>query len=85
MRTFDQLVRELAKFPHIQWRLEVLWGSKDCRDYLADLIIPNRPGRQGFDFTTFLIIEELTALHDHFYPKFAPKDGNWTYQGKNLP
>ena len=68
----DALISKLDKFPHIQYRIELLWGSRDCRKYLKSLGVADRPNRKGFPFEAGMAIHSILELHDSEYPEFKP-------------
>ncbi|ATE58704.1 hypothetical protein CCZ27_00895 [Thauera sinica] len=50
----------LESMPHIAARLEALWGSRECQNYVQQLLRDNRDGsRQGL---TFAMIDDLLTL-----------------------
>ena len=71
-----ELIDKLEKFPHIQKKLW-MWGTTECRQYLASLTLSNRPNRRGFPFEITLLIDDLIELHDMEYPQFAPARTVW--------
>lgn len=68
----DNLISKLDKFPHIQYRIELFWGTKECRPYLKSLTVSDRPSRVGFPFEVGMAIYELIDLHDSEYPEYNP-------------
>jgi len=77
--TVKELLKALDKYPHIQKRLSILWGMKDCRNYLESMILDDRVGdyRTGFPFDVMMTIEALIDLHDRQYPNCAPTKKPW--------
>jgi hypothetical protein len=74
--------KELDKYRHITFRIDDLWGTKYCRQYLMGLAL-NTSGRAnenavGFSIETFKAIDELIAEHDRQFPKFVLKD-KWDF------
>lgn len=67
------LIEWLDKYPHIQKKLDLYWGYKECRDYLGSLTMSDRPNRQGFPLDTVMVIDELIDLHDSQFPTLKPK------------
>jgi len=59
------------KLPHIQRKIDVMWGTQSCRDYLMTLVSDNRDGqRKGFSMD---LINEIIAVldkHDVDFPQF---------------
>lgn len=68
----NTLISKLDKFPHIQYRIKLFWGTKECRTYLKSLTVADRPGRAGFPFDAGMAIYDILELHDAEYPKFIP-------------
>lgn len=68
----------LGKFPRLYQRIELIWGTDVCRDYLHELIAgDNSRGRpmseiQCFPMEVLTALIELLALHDDEYPQFRP-------------
>lgn len=59
------------KHPHIMKKVEAMWGTKECRDYLMHLIKDSRDGaRAGFDFTVASSILQLLIRHDELFPQY---------------
>ena len=67
-----------AAFPHIVKIIDVLWGSKECQQYLLKLILDTRDGsRAGFPYSAFKDIGQLIVIHDELFPKYAPEGEKW--------
>ena len=64
------------QFPHIGRKLELLWGHKECADFLHSLFHDTRDGqRQGFPKPVASALFKLLVLHDELFPpKVAPGD-----------
>lgn len=57
--------------PRLADKLESLWGTFDCVNFLHDLMLSDRPDRQGFSFD---VLRELFALkenHEAHFPQFS--------------
>ena len=54
---------EDQQFPHIQEKLEVLWGEPECYAYLKTLTVSDRDDRMGFPQAVFRSLVELLVLH----------------------
>ena len=52
-----------GKFPRIEERLRLLWGSAEGSAYLQELTISDREGRQGFPLEVFRALNALVLLH----------------------
>lgn len=74
-----ELIDSLSNFPHIQYKLRLYWGYKECRDYLASLPMTTRPKRQGFPLDAIIAIDKLIDLHDLEYPRLKPTSGAMWY------
>lgn len=77
---FQELLQKLNKFPSLCQKIEIMWGTQTCRDYLDDLCIDTRcdvKPRQGFPFDALLAIEGLLDLHDALYPQFIKGQTVW--------
>jgi hypothetical protein len=72
MENATVLIDRLGRFPHIQKKLNLYWGCKECRDFLGSLTMSDRPNRQGFPFDAVLAIDALIDLHDTEYLIFKP-------------
>jgi hypothetical protein len=75
--TFKELVDKLTQFPHIQTKLNWVWGSRECRQFLSSLTTADRLNRKGFPFEVVMVIDDLIILHDNVYPQFKPKPSLW--------
>jgi len=51
------------RFPHILEKLVVFWESEFLDEYLADLMVPDRIGRQGFPANVAREIFRLATIH----------------------
>ena len=49
------------KFPHIAKKLTLAWRSEACALFLGNLIINDRPDRQGFPYD---VLEDLLMLNE---------------------
>lgn len=59
------------RHPHIAKKVETLWGSKECRDYIMHILKDSRDGkRAGFDFSVAGELLKLIAKHDELFPQF---------------
>ena len=80
MDSYQEIIQKLEKFPNLQNKIEILWGTQQCRDYIDDLCIDDRceiRPRQGFPFDVLLAIESLLELHDKLYPQFSKQNCIW--------
>ena len=50
----------IETFPRIGNRIVLLWGSVDLQNYLNDLIIDERGGREGFPYP---VAEAILLIH----------------------
>jgi hypothetical protein len=58
------------RFPHLR-RIDLLWGSAECRKYVFDLMTDTRGGtRMGFPKEHALTIMKLLMEHDQRFPQF---------------
>jgi hypothetical protein len=71
------ILERLSKYPHVQTRLDIMWGTKECRDYLYQLIVPDRDGRAGFPVEDLDVINDIMRLHDQYYPQYIPNPMGW--------
>ena len=69
-------IEELSQLtPRIGFKVNSLWGTKECRVYLVTLLSDSRNGaRQGFDLNTAKLIYGLLADHDESYPQYDDSD-----------
>jgi len=59
-----------ARFPHLI-RIELLWGSLECRQFLSGLLTDDRGGhRNGFPAEHARTIFSLLMEHDAAFPEF---------------
>ena len=67
--------------PHIDSRLKLLWGTKECYALFETLFLDTRDGaRKGFPRTSASAIYKLHELHDTHFPQFMKKSDIWTNQ-----
>jgi len=76
------LTRQLDAFPHIQQRLAILWGTRECRHYIHNLIVGEREDglyrtSKGFPLHIALVLTELLGDHDLAFPQFIPTGSVW--------
>lgn len=77
------LIDTLSAYPHIQHKLETLWGTKDGRDFINGLIfntsgritssVDGIPKNQGFPLSVIQTITDILVLHDTQFPEFGKK------------
>ena len=51
------------QFPRLLEKIVALWGKPGLDAFLADLMVTQRPGRQGFSHDVALEIFRLASLH----------------------
>jgi hypothetical protein len=60
-----------ARYPHLR-AVELLWGSHECREFLAGLMFDDRANeRHGFDTVAAQTILALLDEHDARFPQFS--------------
>lgn len=74
----------LTDYPHIVYRINDIWGTRTCREYLEGLIF-NTSGRvndtpQGFSIATLSIITLLLEDHDRLFPQHLGPQTVWNKQ-----
>ena len=55
-------------FPRIAQSIELLWGNRELDEYLKNLILADRAGREGFPAET---LTALLKLHNQHVAQFA--------------
>ena len=71
-----KLVEE--SFPHIANKLELMWGNKECYDFLNNLFLDTRDGkRQGFPKPIASALHRISTLHDEQYPQYVKNGDIW--------
>lgn len=75
--SFSSLVSNLKDYPHIQKRLEIIWGTMECRKYLKSLCVIDREDRKGFPFEIIQTFVDLISLHDSAFPQYMPNIQIW--------
>lgn len=76
----DNLLDNLYMFPHIPKRIERLWGTKECREYLTSIMRQDdRPRRDGFPPHIFRTIFDLYEMHDIHFPEYRPLPEPWDH------
>ena len=66
---------EQQNFKRISDAIKVLWGHKECDDYLNKLIIDERGDRAGFPHDVLSALLKLHGLHSKELKFNEPKDG----------
>lgn len=62
-RDYREIARELEKIPHVYSRISEQWGSRQCLDYLNELLRDNRAGqRQGLPLAATNEVLNLIAI-----------------------
>lgn len=56
------------RFPHIFDKLLELWGTMQMHDYLDELMMSRRAGRQGFPDGVAAEVWALSAVYAKLYP-----------------
>ena len=51
-----------SRFPHIEERLRLMWGTPEVAPYLQNLTISNRSDRQGFPPEVFRALNALLHM-----------------------
>lgn len=67
------------RYPHLR-QIDLMWGSRECRRYLMNLMTDTRGGtRQGFMPEHAMTIMRLQMEHDRLFPQFEnePVDLRW--------
>ena len=80
--TVKELLQRLDKYPHLQKRISILWGTRDCRMYLQTMLLDDRNGKQpraGFPFDVMLAIGALIEQHDRQYADHVAVKKPWDY------
>lgn len=73
------------RFPHLR-RIDLIWGSSECRKFLLHLLTDTRGGtRQGFPKEHAGTIMSLLMEHDRRYPQFENEVGLDDYRWGNEP
>ena len=66
---------EQQNFKRISDAIKVLWGHKECDDYLNKQIIDERGNRQGFPHEVLSALLKLHGIHSQEFKFNEPKDG----------
>jgi hypothetical protein len=61
----------LEQYPHIIENLHDVWHSLDFYDYIKSLLLPDRPGRQGFPLDVLMELEWLLDIHRTVLPPWG--------------
>ena len=67
-----------AGFPHIKHKLDILWGTTECRAYIDSLLVSDKLGRAGFPAWAFDDLLSTLDRHDADYPDLIPKKDLWS-------
>ena len=66
------------QFPRILSQIVEQWGKPGLDAYLSELMLPERPGRQGFPSAIAMEIFHLANLHSTLTPSQAPSGTGWS-------
>ena len=66
-----------VRFPRIVARINDLWGEPELDDYLDDLMISDREGRQGFPPEVAVELFRLIAVHGALRLGAAGRKRGW--------
>jgi len=58
----------LEQFPHIIARMHEVWHTLEFYEYIKSLLLPDRPGRQGFPLDVLMELEWLLDIHRNVVP-----------------
>lgn len=64
-------------FPHILARLVEVWGQPEGDTYLNNLLVSNRPNRQGFPDDVAGELFRLSIIHASLLPDIAQTSSGW--------
>lgn len=67
--------------PHIQNKLDLLWGTLEGKQYLEELMLPDRLNRQGFTPSEFRELMQIAHKHRAEFPELYPV-GIWDHNYK---
>ena len=63
--TWNEWLNE--KYPHIVSKIKLLWGTIHCDIYLSDVVVKDRPDREGFPFEYLMLIHDIQQHHREKY------------------
>jgi hypothetical protein len=72
----NEKIKLLSKFPHVQKRIELFWGTVECREYLNGLTLTDTT-KQGFPFDVVSVLFDLLGDHDDKFPQHIPTGSMW--------
>jgi hypothetical protein len=58
-----------SRFPHLR-RIEAIWGTRECREFITELMSDSRGDRQGFPVEHASTLIALLMEHDEVFPQF---------------
>ncbi|HXE39809.1 MAG TPA: hypothetical protein VN639_15195 [Azonexus sp.] len=71
------------RFPRILVQIVAQWGKPELDGYLNELMLPNRPGRQGFPPAIAMEIFHLVNLHSAL--NLTPQNSGTGWSGVDNP
>lgn len=71
------------RFPRILVQIVAQWGKPELDDYLNELMLPKRPGRQGFPPAIAMEIFHLVNLHSAL--NLSPQNSGTGWSGVEDP
>jgi hypothetical protein len=58
-----------GRFPHLR-KIEAIWGTRECREFITELMSDSRGDRQGFPMEHASTLIALLMEHDEAFPQF---------------
>jgi hypothetical protein len=72
---YHNLITELSgKHERIAKAIELMWGTRECENYLSSLVLADRHDRQGFSKEAFTVILKLGIIHSDIVGPEESKD-----------
>jgi len=70
----DDIVGLYTNFPHIYKKLSILFATKDCSNYIDDLVVQDRNRRQGFPSAMWSLLQKIKTENEKFYKENKKTD-----------
>jgi hypothetical protein len=60
------------KYPHLKEKIQLTWGTAECRKIISDTLLSDRPNRAGFPQEDAKTLFNILLTHDQLFPELNP-------------
>lgn len=69
----------ISNYPVIVSRIDLMWGYIELNDYLSNLMVSDRNGRQGFPPEVFKQLMVISEAHKKAFPHLVDNSLQFTF------